>query len=231
MIVEDETACIPRTSDPQLLADLFHALTQPLTTLRCCLSLCLRKQAKEQQNRRDLELALQAAESVSGLIAGIRDLVEDASPSSAKAASSLDECLRDVVEDLRPVADSMELTMSVASEPSLRVGIESYSLRKGIFHLLEFALSSSTTGQELEILTAKHCDEAALVVRTDAAKQGDVDDKLQARLALGIARHMFENAGGDLQLQLKPALWLRVHLPLAANQALRVRIPASRCCA
>jgi signal transduction histidine kinase len=62
--------------DPQLLADLFHALSQPLTTLRCYLDLSLRRSPTSKQNRQELESALQAAESVTRLVADIRELVE-----------------------------------------------------------------------------------------------------------------------------------------------------------
>jgi len=62
--------------DAQLLDDLFHALSQPLTTLRCCLDLSLRRSPTSKQNRQELESALQAVESVTRLVADIRELVE-----------------------------------------------------------------------------------------------------------------------------------------------------------
>lgn len=62
--------------DSQVLADLFHALSQPLTTLRCYLDLSLRRSPSSKQNRQELESALQAAESVIRLFADIRELLE-----------------------------------------------------------------------------------------------------------------------------------------------------------
>ena len=76
-------ANLSSNGDPQLLSDLFHALSQPLTTLRCGLGLSLQKSPDDNQNRQSLEIAAQAAESVARLIAGIRELMESANSNPA----------------------------------------------------------------------------------------------------------------------------------------------------
>jgi hypothetical protein len=226
---KNELPSITNVRDPRLLADLFHALTQPLTTLRCCLGLSL-KGHDVARTRQNIEVALQAAESVSGWIAGIRQLVEDAPPPQ-NAATSLDEGLRDVIEDLGPVADSMGLTLSHASDPSLLLTIEPPRLRQGLFHLFEFALRSCEPGQHLKIKTATDGDGALLTVVGRAGKACDLDLELQTRLVLGIARHIFEGAGGSLEVRLKSHFGLIVHLPLAGKKPMSNQSSTSRCCA
>lgn len=230
MTRKNELSNITNSRDPALLPDLFHALTQPLTTLRCSLDLSL-KSAGGEHTQRNLEVALQAAESVSGLVAGIRELVEDAPPSPKSVATSIEDCLRDVVEYLGPVAGSMGISVLLASDLSLQTAIEPRRLRQGIFHLLEFALRSCQPGQQLEIKTGIVGDEASLTVLGLAIRKGDVSDELQTRLVLGIARHIFESAGGSLEVQLKPTFALIAHLPLARKKPVSKEIPTSRCCA
>lgn len=222
--------------DLQLLADLFHALSQPLTTLRCCLGLSLQKSSAGRQNPRDLEIASQAAESVTRLVAGIRELVESASPPQAHAAANLDECLRGVVEDLGLVAVSARLTVSLVSAASLQVEIEPGRLRQGLFHLLEFALRSCQAGTELSITAAEEGESVGLRV------EGRVRDpllsadggfpELERRMALAVGRRILTTAGGRLQLQSGSGhLSLTIHLPRTTHQAVSPTAPASRCCA
>lgn len=229
MTGKNESPSITNLRDPRLLADLFHALTQPLTTLRCCLGLSLKTHDVD-RTRRNIEAALQAAESVSGWIAGIRQLVEDAPPHQ-DAATSLEECLREVIEDLSAVADSMGIGMSVAGDVSLQLKIEPHRLREGLFHTLEFALRSCGPGQELKIKTMTDGDGALLTVVGRAGEACDVDLELQTRLVLGIARHIFEAAGGSLEVRLKSNFGLIVHLPLAGKKPLSKESSTSRCCA
>lgn len=229
MTRKNELSDITNSRDAALLGDLFHALTQPLTTLRCSLDLSWRS-ADREDTQRNLEVALQAAESVSGLVAGIRELVEDA-PTPQNAATSLEECLRDVIEYLRPVAGSMGISVSLASDLSLQAAIEPRRLRQGLSHLLEFALISCQPGQQLQIKTATDGDEASLTVLSLATRAGGVSDELQSRLVLGIARRIFESAGGSLEVQLKPNFALIVHLPLARKKSVSKEVPTSRCCA
>lgn len=60
----------------QLMAETFHDLTQPLTTLHCCLELCLTKIRSSSQIRTDLQIALQQAQSIAALVAQLRELAD-----------------------------------------------------------------------------------------------------------------------------------------------------------
>lgn len=60
----------------QLIAEIFHELTQPLTTLHCCLELVLQKIPRSAKFRTDLQVALQQADKVAKLVAQVRELVE-----------------------------------------------------------------------------------------------------------------------------------------------------------
>jgi signal transduction histidine kinase len=69
--------CSMSTRQPEhSAAELFHELTQPLTTLHCCLELSLKKTPRSAKSRRDLQIALQQTENVVKLIAQLRALVD-----------------------------------------------------------------------------------------------------------------------------------------------------------
>lgn len=60
----------------QASAELFHELTQPLTTLHCCLELSLKKTPGSSKSRRDLQIALQQLQHVEKLFAQLRALLD-----------------------------------------------------------------------------------------------------------------------------------------------------------
>lgn len=219
--------------DPQLLADLFHDLSQPLTTLRCCLDISLQKLPSANQNRRDLEIAQEAVESVARLITGIRELVEPPCPTQLHATADLDECLGGLVDDFRPVAESMQRTLSLISKASVQVAIEPRRLRQALFHLLGIALRYCQAGTILHITTLGEVENATLTIQGNTVDQPvAVDVLLQARLALAIANRIFWAVGGRLQLQSGSGCFsLTVHLPRTLHQSLPPEASASRCCA
>jgi signal transduction histidine kinase len=74
----------------QSIAELFHELTQPLTTLHCCLDLSLEKTPRSSKSQRDLQIALQQVEDIEKLFAQIRALL-DTENHSQPAPESLPE--------------------------------------------------------------------------------------------------------------------------------------------
>ena len=69
----------------QRISELFHALSQPVTALCCCLAVSRRK-ARGAELRRDLEVACAQAEQVAKLTAALRELVEEASMGTGAGA-------------------------------------------------------------------------------------------------------------------------------------------------
>ena len=61
----------------QLVAELFHELNQPLTTLHCALELSLKK-VRSSKSRRDLEMALQQAKNIAKLISQLHEVLDGA---------------------------------------------------------------------------------------------------------------------------------------------------------
>jgi signal transduction histidine kinase len=75
----------------QTVAELFHELIQPLTTLHCCLELSLKKMPRSTKTRRDLRIALQQTEKIANLIAELRELVDRANTPDPRHNSSAED--------------------------------------------------------------------------------------------------------------------------------------------
>ncbi|HUK23259.1 MAG TPA: hypothetical protein VLV49_01670 [Terriglobales bacterium] len=224
-----EAAAVPLpevapAQETELLADLFHALSQPLTALRCALELALDPRRTPGQCREGARAALDHAEQVAALCGGIRALVEAGDGGENPQALALGRMLRESVEDLRPLAEEQGGSLVLREAPAQGwVRFERQRLRQGLFCLLEYALNSGP-GAHITVDAGEQEDEAKVQVtvsRAQAAGEPAAEGlaggqkELQRRLALAIARRLFESAGGKLQVRHpREILQLELSLPL-----------------
>lgn len=229
----------------QLMHDIFHDLSQPLSTLTCLLEVNLLVSRPAKRMRHDLQIALKQTHSVMRLIRGLRELVGAGDPQEEQSAVNLTDGLREVVADLLPVAEKQNVKLSLVAEvdgskDQCLVRFQAWRLRQGLLRLLEFAMEGCPRGTEIKI-TATRGDAAARVavaipslsprggivrkVGTRAKREAPVSGsakvkppELKTRLALVIARRIFESGDGSLQVQHGTAgLCLAVCLPRIAS--------------
>ncbi|HVO79397.1 MAG TPA: hypothetical protein VMT28_01625 [Terriglobales bacterium] len=194
----------------ELLSELFHALNQPLTTLRCALELGLQQPHREQSCSHTMEAALLQAESVARLTAGIRELLEADDPGDDLQAVPLDRVLREALLDWSPAADAAEITLLARDLLPCRVRFEPQRLRQALFRLLEYVLHVAPAGATVKFDLRTHERAALLSIATapkdvsrvrDAVSADPVEahgERVQRRLALAIARSALQAAGGSL---------------------------------
>jgi len=202
--------------DRQLIADLFHALNQPITALRCALELSLLQLRSAEQYRATLQSGLQQAEQIAGWATGIRELLQADDAGDDLQILRLEGFLREAVADLEPVAESLQVSLALRCHSLAGVRFESRRLRQALFGLLEFALGASRAGSGLQ-LDARYRKGQTIILL--AALSGDADSgdglartlpeepeeedrglALRRRLSLAIPRRMVEAAGGSLQV-------------------------------
>jgi len=214
------------TERQRLLADLFHALTQPLTSLRCSLELALHQPRTAEQYRENLGAALDLAEQVTRLVTGIRQLLQSDDPGEDCQVVALDTCLEDVVVDWLPVAQAAHVKLSLECFAPCPVRLEAWRLRQAIVHLLESALDSARAGGAVNIKLSAHDGEVVLQLTASpgsaspaeiaAAKPCVKLHDLMQRLELAIARGVLEAAGGRVHVEeSQTGLCLQVRLALA----------------
>lgn len=211
----------------RLLSDLFHALNQPLTSLCCSLELALREEHIPPAYRHSVREALQQTEQVTLLANSIREFIEAEEPGGELCVLELQAYLREVFLDFLPMARSNGVLLSLACSSPCRVRLEAHWLRQALFHVLEFVLDSAGSGAEFQIHLGEEAGEAVLLVSTlragtetgksfDATGAGAATNKLLVHAGLGVARRVFEAAGGSLQkTETYKGLQLQVRAPLA----------------
>jgi signal transduction histidine kinase len=212
----------------QLMSDLFHDLSQPLSTLTCLLEVNLLLSRPAKRLRHDLKIALKQLHSIVRIVRDLRELADAGNVQQDQQLLPLAGCVRDVVADLLPVAESAKVKLSFISGSDCLVNFQASRLRQGVFHLLEFTLSSAATGTEITI-TASEDDEAVrLVVAVSGIAVSPVvrpaesaewkHRDVKRRLGLAIARRIFEIADGSLRTERgAEQLWLEVRLPSALS--------------
>lgn len=199
-----------RPRNLELLADLFHALNQPLAALRCSLELSLMQEKTVEQYRQMVQTALEHTESVSHLIASIAQLLQ-ADDGDGQQALGLDQSVCDAVEHWSPVADEAGKKFSLNCRCPAAVQFAPRRLQEALFHLLEFALLSSPPGGIIEIET--HQRDEGVELALDFPLRGP-GPNLGLRLKFEMAQRIFEAAGGDCQVE-----------KVSARQRVRVRLP------
>jgi len=212
---------LPDCESPRLLADLFHALSQPLTTLCCSLELTLQQTPTEKQYRESVTRALAQAEQVSWLATGIRELLDAAEAAPDLEVLQMQAAVQDAVSDLLPVAELAGVRICYLPRSPGSVRFEARRLRRGLFHLMGFvvgwgggavvrielsesgeqvvlALTVSGEGISREAMESAESPESSSPA---SSSQDALPRDLTRRLGLGIARATFEAAGGSFRAE------------------------------
>ena len=212
---------LPDCESPRLLADLFHALSQPLTTLCCSLELTLQQTPTEKQYRESVTRALAQAEQVSWLATGIRELLDAGDAGPDLEVLQMQAAVHDAVTDLLSVAELAGVRICYLPRSPGSVRFEARRLRRGLFHLMGFvvgwgggavvrielsesgeqvvlALTVSGEGISREAMESAESPESSSPA---SSSQDALPRDLTRRLGLGIARATFEAAGGSFRAE------------------------------
>jgi C4-dicarboxylate-specific signal transduction histidine kinase len=217
------------TEDPRLVSDLFHALNQPITALRCSLELSLHRQRTAEQYRDTLQTAMQQAELIADWAVGIRALLQADDPGDDLQVLALDGFLRNAVADLQPVAESLQLEFGLHCDSAGRVLFEPQRLQQALCGVLDFAIGSSSAGATVMVDARDRECEAVIVLATSSGDRAlgngsarlpkNARRILRQRLGLAIPRRIVAAAGGSLQAETRGG-GLRIELCLPLVPAL-----------
>lgn len=216
----------------QLISELFHALSQPLTALRCSLEMALNGRFAPGPSEANLRLALDQSEQIAQLATGMRELLEADAPGRPGTVVNLESCLGEAVVDLAPVAESSGIELRYASQGICAVLAEPRRLRQALFYLVEAALSAAHPGEKVHVEAGQRDHHAIALLTISRGRSSTVPQAVMAwpgtaaeqkhrdlgrRLGLAIARRTFEAAGGRLDCEEgQNHLRLCLVLPLAA---------------
>ena len=209
------------TADPELVSEIFHALSQPLTVLECGLEMSLRQDKTVAQLRKRMESLLAAAQVLHQRLLELRALRDANDAGDTAVPVGLERLLLRLREDFAPTANSVNVTLSVTCRSEFVRG-NAARLRDGFFHLFEFVVHNCPAGGTVHVI-AQRRSPAELEIRFDscgppgAAPSEPVHAEICKDLALRIAQRSFQAVGGALEFsQERPGqIAAVVMLPLA----------------
>ena len=220
-----------------VLAELVHSLSQPLTALHGCLTAALRK---PQIAVRDLQTALQQADAAIFLAAALRELLAGEGGGAQPGVSDASACLLEAVDDFLPVAESARVKIKLTSSGPCQVKLDAGRLRPALYYVVEFALNRARPRSQIYIAVTQEKTHARIELRTFAPRtkprlflpRGRVDTSaLQRRVTLAMARRTFEHAAGSLEIRQAPGqITVLIRLPRVHQEpALPLAAPSRRC--
>lgn len=136
------------------LAQLLHALNQPLTGLQCSMEVALACPRTIEQYVHGLRQGLELTERMRALVEAIREVADiNAEQAPQIETTTLASLLPEAVDDLRPVAEAknVRIALDFACPSLLRVTGHQPPLYAVIFRLLDSTLSMAGAGTVLRI--------------------------------------------------------------------------------
>jgi signal transduction histidine kinase len=166
-------AGLPQKAARSVLAQLLHALYQPLTGLQCSMEVALARPRTAEQYASSLREGLELTERMRILVEAIGEVSDadvDAEMKGDKSEQKELEwstLLREVVDDLAPVAEvnRVQITLDCPDTSSIQVRAGRLRLATALFRLLESALSLAAGGSDLRIEAGAAAAEVWLRVR------------------------------------------------------------------
>lgn len=237
-----------RPRDQELLGDLLHSLSQPLTSLRCSLELSIDGVTDQQQQT--VAAALQQAETVIGMIGLLREYL-DADQNAGEHAVPLMPVLKSMAEDLSSIASLRNIRLRVLGTCAAKVPVAEPRLRLALQYLILALIDRQPPGSEITLFLAEGSAGAVLRAQGErrfaGSQAGRPDNTLgnpqskqdsvaatMRRVRLAIAQRVLETAGAALALDDgTPGFVLRIPRPGGAPRSISShpkldRAPGSR---
>jgi signal transduction histidine kinase len=177
------------------LAQLLHALNQPLTGLQCSMEVTLASPRTVERHVQCLREGLELAERMRAIVEAIREVTNmEEEKEQEPETIELKSILRETVGDLAPVAESKGVRMDCSASCSSLVQAQKRRMTRAIFRLLESALSLAEPGSVVRIETGGGAEEGWLRV----GWQGEAAQGFsRPELGLLIAQAEWEGDGAE----------------------------------
>ncbi|HYU47432.1 MAG TPA: hypothetical protein VEK84_14800 [Terriglobales bacterium] len=215
--------------DQEVLGELLHSLSQPLTSLRCSLELSFDEVAEQQQAT--VSVALQQTEKVIGMIQLMREYLDAEEPGSEAHPVALARAARAVVEELSSIAALRGIRLPLAGTCTASVPVPEPRLRLALQYLLAALIQAAPANSEITLRLEEGSSESVLRVecekgappRDDLArgphsKRDSVSGTL-GKVRIAIASRVLEAAGAFLAIEDgdRPGFVLRIPRWLATS--------------
>jgi hypothetical protein len=209
-----------RPQNPDVLGELLHSLSQPLTSLRCSLELSIGEVAEQQQE--GVAVALQQTERVIGMFQLMREYLDTGQPLPEAFSCALAPVTRNVIEELSSIALVRGVQLYLVGTCSATIPVPESRLRLALQYLVTTVIEAQSVGGKVMLLLGE--GPAGAVLRGEGEPgfrepsfQESFGTTTLRQVKLAIASRVLENAGASLVFSdLGPAGFvLRFPRPLA----------------
>jgi hypothetical protein len=143
---------------PDVLGELLHSLSQPLTGLRCSLELSLQlpldlslEELAEQQQA-SVAVALQQTEKVIGMIQLMREYLDAEQPGPEICPVALEPVMRSVIEELSSIAAVRGIQLRLAGTCKATLPVPEPRLRLAVQYLIATMIDAQAVGGKVMLL-------------------------------------------------------------------------------
>jgi hypothetical protein len=139
---------------PDVLGELLHSLSQPLTSLRCSLELSLELSPEEvtERQQESVAIALQQTERVIGMIQLMREYLDAEQPGPEACSTALAPALRSVIEDLSSIAAVRGIQLRLVGTCLAVVPVPELRLRLALQYLVTTMVEAQPAGSKITLL-------------------------------------------------------------------------------
>jgi hypothetical protein len=155
---------LPQGSD--VLGELLHSLSQPLTSLRCSLELSIEEVAEQQ--RESISAALQQTEKVIGMIQLMREYLDAEQPGPEAYPVALAPAMRSVIEELSSIAEVRGVQLRLMGTCTAAVPVPESRLRLALQYLIAPMIEAQPVGGKVMLLLGE--SPAGAVLRVEGVR-------------------------------------------------------------
>jgi hypothetical protein len=196
-----------KQQSPDVLGELLHSLSQPLTSLRCSLELSIGEVAEPQQE--GVAVALQQTEKVIGMFQLMREYLDTGQPLPEAFSCALAPVTRSVIEELSSIAAVRGVQLRLVGTCSATIPVPESRLRLALQYLVATVIEAQSVGGKVMLLLGQ--GPAGAVLRGEGEPSFRAPSFRDApfheafgptailrRVKLAIASRVVENAGASL---------------------------------
>jgi hypothetical protein len=171
---------LPQSQD--VLGDLLHSLSQPLTSLQCSLEISLvhsfehplERSIEEvtEEQQKNVSCALQQTEKVIGMVQLMREYLDAEHPQRLVPPVALAPTLTSVVEELSSIAAVREVGLQLAGTSRTMLRIPPEMLRRALQYLIMATIEAQLAGSKIMLSLLEDPVATVLVAGCEAEKCG-----------------------------------------------------------
>jgi hypothetical protein len=195
--VSAELRSVARAEDTharqRFVSDVFHAISQPLTSLRCCIELALMQEGTLEAYRDALTEALTHAERVNRCAEFVRLMAEAEDPGNP-CETELSDCVSAAVAEFAPVFEANDRSVTARCGSGLRVFADAEKLERALFLVLD-----SCAAEGCNLVLAVEAGQLEICCRDRYALPGE-NANPRAQQSLDLAKQMLAAMGARLEV-------------------------------